>query len=819
MSHMQPLFLKPFKFALITVVKNIATHCYHCGDTCTEPIVEDQKAFCCQGCKQVYLLLNENNLCNYYNLDDSPGIKAKGKFTDGRFGYLDDPTTIQQLLQFSSDQKNLVTLQLPQMHCASCVFLLENLHRIDPGIIHSQTNFQRKEIFIAYDPSKVSLRKVVELLAFVGYEPQISLRDTSKNQKKRFNRQRIYKIGVAGFCFSNIMMLSFPEYFSSGNIEQQGLKETFSLLNLGLSLPVLLYSASDFFVSAYKGLRQKDLNIDAPIALAILVTYLRSYIEIISGHGAGWLDSGTGIVFFMLVGRWFQDKTYDAFSFDRDYKAYFPLGATLLENGTEQNIPVTKLQKGSRVLVRNEEMVPADSILIRGTGNIDYSFVSGENVPIPKNSGDLIYAGGKQVGGSIEVEIVTPVSQSYITQLWNNEVFTGSKNTERSYIHPWSQYFTIALFSIAGGAAIYWWMVNPANILHAVSSVLIVACPCSLLLTVTFTYGNMMRIFGNHKLYLKNASVIEALTKIDSIILDKTGTITVQSQAHIQYDGSPLTENELAAIKALVRQSAHPLSKVLAASIDLQAVPAAEVLEYQEIPGKGISALIGNHRFRAGSAEFTGYPSGTSKNIENSSSVHISVDDSWKGCFLLGNQYREGLSELSADLKKDQYKLMVLSGDNDAERNQLEQIFPNTTSLQFRQTPQEKLDAVKSLQNQGHRVLMVGDGLNDAGALMQAQVGIAVSDNSSQFSPASDGILDGNQVHLLGKFIRYARSGKKIIIAVFVVSIIYNIVGLSFAVRGALSPMVAAILMPASSISIVSLVTLLSSLSGRQLKR
>ncbi|MFM2358120.1 MAG: hypothetical protein RLY16_112, partial [Bacteroidota bacterium] len=492
----------------------------------TDTVYEDNKAFCCQGCKQVYLLLNNNNLCSYYDLDKNPGVKAKGKFNDGRFAYLEDEATAQKLHQFCSENKNLITFQLPQMHCASCVFLLENLHRIEPGIIQSQTNFQRKEVFIAYDPQLISLRKVVELLAFVGYEPYISLQDTKEKKSTSFNRKRIYKIGVAGFCFANIMMLSFPEYFSSGNIEQRGLKETFAWLNLGLSLPVLFFSASDFFVSAYAGIRQKFLNIDAPIVVAILVTYLRSYIEIISGQGAGYLDSGTGIVFFMLVGRWFQDKTYDAFSFDRDYTSYFPLGANLLENGVEKNVPVTKLEKGNRVLVRNEEMVPADSILIKGIGNIDYSFVSGENVPIAKASGELIYAGGKQLGSAIEVEIVTPVSQSYITQLWNNDVFNGKKNVEKSYIHPWSRYFTAVLFTVAISAGIYWWVVNPANILAAVSSVLIVACPCSLLLTVTFTYGNMMRIFGKNKCYLKNASVIEALNRIDTIILDKTGTIT-----------------------------------------------------------------------------------------------------------------------------------------------------------------------------------------------------------------------------------------------------------------------------------------------------
>src|ERR1019366_4483698 len=422
----------------------------------------------------------------------------------------------------------------------------------------------KKEVFIVFNPQLISLRKVVELLAFIGYEPTITLNDTRNKKPVTFNRKQIYKIGVAGFCFSNIMMLSFPEYFSGGNIEQSGLKETFTWMNLALSLPVLFFSASGIFISAWKGLRQNYLNIDAPIALAIVVTFVRSYYEIISGHGAGYLDSGTGIVFFMLIGRWFQNKTYDSFSFDRNYRSYFPLGVTVIESGIEKNIPVTQLKKTNRIILRNEEMIPADSILIKGNANIDYSFVSGETTPVEKKPGDLIYAGGKQTGSVIELEIVKEVSQSYITQLWNNEIFNSKKNEEKSFIHPWSRYFTLALFSVAFCTILFWWKYDSSKILPSLTAVLIVACPCSLLLSATFTYGNMLRIFGKNKLYLKNASVIESLAKINTIILDKTGTITQNKSSLVSYEGTPLTSKELMAVKNITRQSSHPFSKIIA---------------------------------------------------------------------------------------------------------------------------------------------------------------------------------------------------------------------------------------------------------------
>ena len=801
---------------MTTTATSIQTACYHCGENCDDIIVSDDKSFCCQGCKQVYLLLNENNLCSYYDFDKNPGISAKGKFISQRFAYLDDETITQKIIQYSSGTQTNVTFQLPQMHCSSCVYLLENLHRIDPGIIKSQTNFQRKEVFIVFNPQLISLRKLVELLAFIGYEPDISLKDAGKKTVKTFNRKQVYKIGVAGFCFSNIMMLSFPEYFSSGNIEQAGLKQTFTWLIFFLSIPVLLYSANGFFISAWKGLRQKFLNIDAPIALATTVAFARSYYEIISGTGAGFLDSATGIVFFMLIGRWFQDKTYDSLSFERDYKSYFPLGVTVLKNGIEKNIPVTQLVKGNRVIIRHQEMIPADALLIKGKANVDYSFVSGENSPVEKNIGDTIFAGGKQIGSAIQLEIVKDVSQSYITQLWNNDIFNAPKNKAQSFIHPWSRYFTLALFSIAAGTVIFWWIKNPVNIFPALTAVLLVACPCSLLLSATFTYGNMLRIFGKNKLYLKNANVIESLAKINTIVFDKTGTITQGHSSEVIYTGTPLTDKEKSAIKIIAGQSSHPLSKIIANNLTAEKEQLPEADQFKEYAGKGIEGIANNTMVKMGSPVFVEESNPNIISYDTGTHVQLLLNNIHKGSFSVSNHYRQGLEQAVSNVKKQGYELHVLSGDNDAEKDNLQHFFGKETALHFQQSPQQKLSYIQSLQEKNKNVLMLGDGLNDAGALMQSNVGIAVSDNTAQFTPACDAILDGNCVNKLDQFLQFAKAGKKIVTASFILSILYNCVGLSFAVSAHLSPMVAAILMPASSISIVLLVTLLSNIIARK---
>lgn len=762
-----------------------------------------------------FLLLNENNLCNYYRFDSTPGIKAKGKFTSERFAYLEDESVIQKLVSFRSNTQTNVTFSLPQIHCSSCIYLLENLHRINEGIIGSQTNFQRKELFINFNEEIISLRKVVELLAFIGYEPFISLNESREKKTISFNKKQIIKIGIAGFCFSNIMMLSFPEYFSHGLIDEQGLKQTFSWLIFGLSLPVLFYAASDIFKSAFKGLQQKNINIDVPLALAIVITFVRSYYEITAGSGAGYLDSGTGIIFFILIGRWFQNKTYDSLTFDRDYHSYFPLGVTVLKNNTEKNIPLTELETGDLILIKNEEMIPADAVLNEGKAFIDYSFVSGENDPVLVKKGEIIYAGGKQKGAAIKLQVIKKPSQSYITQLWNNDIFSEQKNQATSFIHPWSRYFTGALFIVAFTAAAFWYFIDPSKMWPVVTAVLIVACPCSLLLSATFTFGNMTRIFGKNKFYLKNANVIETLATVDTIVFDKTGTITETNAASIQYNGNELTQADKSILKTATAQSAHTLSQLIHSTIDEEnnEFVIAEVNDFEETAGKGISATINETSVKLGSGIFL--EESGENDADSGSRVYIQIGETKKGYFEIANKYREGLKEMINSLKSKGYQLHVLSGDNDSEKERLKEIFPHSAELNFNTSPTEKLEYIKKLRTAGRRVLMIGDGLNDAGALMQSDAGIAVSNDSSRFTPASDAIMDGNSFGKIVDFLAYAKAGKKIVTAGFIVSILYNFIGLAFAVQGRLDPVVAAVLMPASSISIVALATGLSLWVGK----
>ncbi|PBQ33695.1 heavy metal translocating P-type ATPase [Sphingobacteriaceae bacterium] len=790
------------------------TACYHCGEVCDDTHIHtDEKIFCCEGCKMVYAILDQNGLCSYYDLEKNPGLAQKIKVRDGKFAFLDTKEIADKLIHFLEGTQRHIIFYLPQMHCSSCIWLLEQLSKLNKGILKSQVNFLKKEVTIIFDFQKTNLREIAELLTSIGYEPHISLNDLSQSKLKPYDKTRLYKLGIAGFCFGNIMLLSFPDYFASGDIQETSLKNLFTFLNVGLSLPVFFYCASEFFISANKGLKQKFLNIDAPIALAVLITFSRSLYEIFTGTGAGYLDSMSGIVFFMLIGRFFQDKTYQSLTFNRDYTSYFPIGVTLLKNNTEIQIPVSDLKKGDRVRIHSHEIIPADGILFMGRANIDYSFVTGESLPSEKTIGEILYAGGKQVGGAIELEIIKEVSQSYLTQLWNNAIFKQKKQErKKSFVHRVSRYFTYVLFSIAAITAVYWSIYDTTKIWPSVTAILIVACPCALLLSATFTNGSILARLQEAGFFIRDASVLERIAEADTVVFDKTGTISRQSEASIHFQCGALSAFEQQLLRSLAIQSAHPLSKAVVSNLPVQKLLATK--NFAEEKGKGCSATIQDHQLKLGSEEFV--TGSRSVHLPDTSKVYVSVNGEVLGYFAIKSAYRDGLTGLIDRLRRG-YNLAVISGDNNAEENKMMQMFGQTSEVLFEQSPQQKLDYINALQQAGSKVIMIGDGLNDAGALQQSDAGIAISDNINNFSPACDAILDGKQFANLDKLFAYCKKEKPIIFGSFIISILYNIVGLSFAVQGLLSPVIAAILMPLSSLSIVIFTTVMSRWFGRKI--
>ncbi|MGB5392753.1 MAG: heavy metal translocating P-type ATPase metal-binding domain-containing protein [Lutimonas sp.] len=786
------------------------TPCYHCGTECeSEEIKIDDKLFCCNGCKTVYEILNQHDLCDYYDLESTPGTIPSE--IQGKYDYLHNESIADKLLEFNDGETAVINLFIPTIHCSSCIWVLENLDKLKKGIKTTLVNFPKKEVRVTFKIKEVSLKEIVELLTSIGYEPYISLEDSSKSSKNQ-NRTLIYQVALAGFAFGNIMLLSFPEYFEMDEFWLNKFKPFFRILMFAFAVPVVIYAAKDYLISAYLGLRKGILNIDVPISLGILVLFFRSSYEIFSNTGQGYFDSLSGLVFFLLLGKFFQSKTYDFLSFERDYKSYFPIAITKINRDqSHTSIVVNEIEKGDRLLIRNEEIIPVDAILINGNGHIDYSFVTGESDPVQKNSGDKLFAGGKQTNGAIEIEALETVVQSYLTQLWSNDIFQDQHTKSiKNITDSISKYFTAVILFIALFAGIYWYRIDPSMAFQVVSAILIIACPCALALSAPFALGNMLRIFGKNKFYLKNAQVIENIAKIDTLVFDKTGTLTSNKTSEIFYAGIELSKDDLLKVKSVLKSSNHPLSRRL-----YEYLPKSEeqpIKYFMEIPGKGLEGTVSESIVKIGSAHFLEVKETTGLLTE----IFIQIDHELKGKFIFKNAYRQDIKETFESITES-YKINILSGDNEGEKSFLSSLLPVESELLFNQKPEDKLNYIYSLQKEAKNIMMLGDGLNDAGALAQSNVGIAISENINVFSPACDGILDASKFKQLPIFLKLSNLTMRIIVVSFIISFLYNLIGMYFAVSGSLSPVVAAILMPLSSITVVTFVTLTTNFISKKL--
>lgn len=778
--------------------------CYHCGEEISGiDLVIADKHFCCAGCKGVYQILTANNMCAYYAYNDNPGKRLEG---NTHFEYLDEQSIVGQLLNYQDQKSSIVTFYIPAIHCSSCIWLLEHLYKINPAIFDSRIDFLKREVTISFKQQEVSLRKVVETLVEIGYEPAINLQDVVKENSATVNKSLILKIAIAGFCMGNVMLFSFPDYFGLTDLEPQ-FKAMFAWLNLAFSIPVVFYCGKDYFSSAFASLKHKHVNLDTPLALIIAVLFLRTFIAVVFAGETGFADTLTGLVFLLLMGKWVKQRTYHHISFDRDYRSYFPIAITTLQDGKEKPKAINELIVGDRIWIRNGELIPADSILMRGDAWLDMSFVTGETEPQPKVLGEVIYAGGKQMGEGIEIEVVKNASQSYLTGLWNKDNYT--RGFKQNFNDSVAKYFSIAVFVIAFTAMFYWLFYHDTTKAWAAfTAVIIVACPCVLALSTPFTLSAILAVFDKKGFYVKNTDAVESLAGCNAIVFDKTGTLTTTENAKIRFTGS-LTDEEKTLLVSLLNHSSHPLSRQILKSISSGRF--YPISKYKEVPGKGIRGLVNEQMV------FAGNQANLPFKIEppEYAGVHIVIGDEYKGTFIVEQEWRSGLSNLMARLQ-DQFALKVLSGDTNKDEKALKTFFSSATAIKFEQSPQQKLTTIQQQQEAGEKVMMLGDGLNDAGALKQSDFGIAITDNINNFTPGCDAILKGSSLTLLPNFYKLSKDGLKIIKISFAIAIAYNCVGLYFAVQGTLYPLVAAVLMPISTITIISFTTIATRFFARR---
>ncbi len=763
--------------------------CRHCGDPCDRPVHDGDDVFCCTGCRSVHTLLMQEGLDRYYACELPPGVSQRDAplREPDRFAALDDPAAAAALLEFDDGRIARARIPVPALHCASCVWLLERLWKLQPGVVSSEVDLLRGIVRVTFRPRETTLRAIAERMAALGYEPNLASERPAGIVPA--GRRRLYRqIGVAGFAFGNIMLFSIPRYVNGVPLED-GFQRLFDLLNLAFALPVLLFSASDWYRAAWQTLRTRHVTLEFPVALGLTVIFARSVADIALGTGEGFMDSFSGLVFFLLIGRLFQQKTFERMAFDRTYRSFFPLAVRVERDGACDVVPIERIAAGDVMVVRPHELVPADAVLLDGPGAIDYAFVTGESVPVAVSAGDTVHAGGRVAGHTQRLRALGPVSHSRLASLWSNPILQAPKATALATLNDrFGLWFTVCAVTIAAAGAIWWWP-DLGMSARVATAVLIIACPCALTMAAPVTLGTALGQLGGRGLFARHPGVVLDLSRVDTIAFDKTGTLTTLSApALVEHGGLPAEAWRL--VRAAAAQSVHPISRALAQSGDARGV----VSDLVETPGRGLSAIVDGSHVRIGTAEFVGVSPDGRPGV-----THVSVDGR-TGWVRVTVPTRDGIDETVRALSRE-HDVHLVSGDHDAEAPRWQPLFG--AGMAFRRSPAGKVEFVRGLQARGRRVLMVGDGLNDAGALAAADVGIAASDATACVVPACDAVIAGDRLRELPAYLRYARRARNLIVLLFVLSMAYNALALGIALTGALTPLAAAVLMPISSIGTI----------------
>lgn len=775
--------------------------CLHCGTETSHPIVQEGKPFCCQGCSQVYHFLKNHQLLNYYEVDENTPQKVDSNDFQS-FELLKQQAFCQAYISYQDDKNITFSWHLPAIHCRACVWLLEKLPEIEEGLYSCKVDLMRKSVQISLDPQTTNLYQIAQSLKAIGYSPDLKTNSTQL-QSESHSKDEWLQIGVAGFCFGNVMLFSFPEYLGGKDLGE-GFETLFRTLNLILSLPVLLYCAKNILVSGLKATRFNSFGVDTPISLGIVTLFAYSCYEVFNQSGSGYFDSLCGLVFFLLLGRSFQRKNFQNLVFEKDEHRFFPLSVQALENDIHKEIPLNELQPNQMYKIKHGAMIPTDSKLIKGDAALDYRLVTGESdLKIPE-PGSTIYAGGLQQKGELTLKAIKKVSDSSLAKLWENASDLKAPKFE-AFLDKTGRVFTIVIISLALLTLYLWKEHSIGKGIELACAVLIIACPCALALSAPLSLGAALRQFSKRGCYIRSAQIIEVMSQCDSIIFDKTGTLTKIDNSEGTFKNCDQKVHEMA--RSLAKHSNHPVSCSIYQTGTAADLP---VTKFQSFTNCGIEGWIEERYIKIGKGSWA-----IPEDASMKDATVIVIDGKLADVFEKRVVWRqEILNKIPGILP--QKNLYLLSGDHNQDKATLQSHFAEE-NMHFEQTPQDKANFVKSLQQKGHVVAMIGDGINDALALRAADIGITIPIGSGQFTPSSDIIIPENHFIDLSKYLSYSRKSLQVIMIGVTVSLFYNCLGISAAMSGWVSPLFSAILMPISSLTVVSLSIGLTSYFSQQI--
>ncbi len=794
--------------------------CIHCGLPVPRGLIEPDtdEQFCCNGCRTVYQMIHGCGLDRFYRLrEDGSYEKTAARTTDHRYAEFDDPAFVERYQQqLDSPESRAVELYLEGIHCAACVWLVERLPQVVPGVVEARLDIRRSLVRIRWNDERVKLSQIARTLDSLGYPPHPARGADSRKLRRQEDHRFLIRLGVAGACAGNVMTLAFALYGGVFTGIEAQYSDLFRWTSMVFGIVSLAWPGSLFFRGAWAALRTRTAHLDLPIALALLAGGVAGTVNAVRGHGEIYFDSLTMLVFLLLLGRWIQ-RRQQRWSADA-VELLFSLvlsSARRVEDGEVRDVPIEAVAPGDILEVRAGDSVPSDGTVIEGRSTVDQSLLTGESYPVPVAEKDPVHAGTVNVAARLLLRVDSIGSETRVGKLMDLvEECSRRRAPIVQFADRVAGWFVTVVLGLAVLTFGIWLWLDPTHAVDHAVALLIVTCPCALGLATPLAVTVALGRAARRRILIKGGEVLELLAGRGQMVLDKTGTLTLGRTSLVAWHGDRLAQPYVAALE---RHSAHPIAQALAAGIDTdeQDIAAREVAGVEQQLGAGMAGTVDGRRVVVGTAQYLqSQDVFISEEFERSRAeaakagtphVLVGVDGCCVAVAVFDDPLREDAATSVADLRRAGWQVSILSGDHaDVVAQVGEQLGIPAGDVQGEATPEDKVAFVESAA-QGGRVVMVGDGVNDAAALSAATVGIAVHGGAEASLAAADVYLNRPGLSAIVELLGASRTTLRTIRRSLAFSLAYNTIAATLAMAGLIGPLVAAILMPVSSFTVLAL--------------
>lgn len=796
--------------------------CDHCSLPVPAGLVqpEAEHQFCCGGCETVFNVLHGAGLDGYYGIRDTVAKENQPAASSNQsYEELDDPAFQSACVTNLPGGECETELLLEGMHCAACVWLIERLPRVCPGVIESRANIRTRSAVVRYAPDRVPLSRVAQALDKLGYAAHPARGAGAREARRKEDRKFLIRVGVAGAIAGNVMLLAIALYGGALSGIDPFWEHTLRYYSMGLGLLSLVWPGRVFFTGALAALRTRTAHLDIPVALALAVGGLWGSYNTLTQSGEIYFDSLSVLVFFLLVGRWVQHRQQRGAADQVELMLTLtPTSAEhLLDDGTTKRVPIEAIEVGMRVHVEAGGSIPCDGIIEQGTTQVDNALLTGESRPIACSQGDEVIAGATNLGSPIVVRVSAVGDSTRAAKLM---ALVASATADKAPIVQFADRvaarFVVIVITLAIITLTMWTIrADLRTGIELATALLIVTCPCALGLSTPMAMSIALGRAAKMGVLIKSAAAIEAMSnpvKLNGVmVLDKTGTLTQGKTRVVRSECDP----ELLAYAAAIELgSNHPLARAIIDASGDAPLPSASDINLT--PGAGIEGLVNAQRVRVGSPAFIrsfaqldqSHESTIDSMLADGLTPVVIADDTGKvGILGIGDPVREDTIDAIAALRRRGWELHLCSGDHPEIANQLAS-HVGIEHAMGGASPERKAELVRELRDQGHkRIVMVGDGINDAAAMALADVGIAVHGGAEAALQAADVYLTAPGVMPIESLCDLSRHTMRTIHIGLGVSLCYNFVAATLAIVGLISALIAAIIMPMSSLSVVTLAT------------